>query len=186
MNDNSSPDRVFRRRERYFIDPRLQLALSLPLVATLVVVAVAYVAAIYVLPGELALKTMTAEETRRLFLRANMIYFGLAVAAILSGAIYLSHRVVGPAGVIERAVRGMTGGDSSLRLSLRPGDYFGSLASAATDLRDQLCELDEQRRQLVEEAITRLDAHDLAEVRKLLVQLGGSEAPSPPNSAAGH
>ncbi|MEE8476644.1 MAG: hypothetical protein V3T01_14910, partial [Myxococcota bacterium] len=72
----------------------------------------------------------------------------------------------------------MTRGDSSLRLSLRPGDYFGSLASAATDLRDQLRELEEQRWQLVEEAITRLDAHDLAEVRKLLVQLGGSEAPS--------
>lgn len=178
MNDNSSPDQDFKRRTRYFIEPRLQLALALPMVATLLVVGLAYVAAIYVLPGELALKTMTAEETQRLFLRANLIYFSLAVVGIGANAIYLSHRIVGPAGVIERAVRGMTGGDSSLRLSLRAGDYFGSLASATTDLRDQLCELDEQRRQLVEEAITRLDAHDLAEVRKLLVQLGGSEAPS--------
>ena len=185
MNDNPSPDGVFHRRQRYFTDPRFQLALSLPLVATLVVLAVAYVAAIYVLPGELALKTMTAEETRRLFLRANLIYFGLAVAAILSAAIYLSHRVVGPAQVVERAVRGMAGGDRSPRLSLRPGDYLGSLASATTDLRDQLRELEEQRRQLVEEAITRLDAHDLAEVRKLLVQLGGSEAPSSPEPGAG-
>ena len=185
MNDNSSPDQGFKQRARYFIEPRLQLALALPMVATLVVVGLAYIAAIYVLPGELALKTMTAEETRRLFLRAHLIYFGLAVAAILSVAIYLSHRVVGPVQVVERAVRGMAGGDRSPRLSLRPGDYLGSLASATVDLRDQLRELEEQRWQLVEEAITRLDAHDLAEVRKLLVQLGGSEAPSPLERATG-
>ena len=52
MNTNDSNDSQPRhKRERYLIDTRLQLSLALPLLATLGVVAVAYVAAIYVIPG---------------------------------------------------------------------------------------------------------------------------------------
>ncbi len=185
MSDSPSPKPGFYRRDRYFVDPRLQLALALPMLAILVVVALAYVAAVYVLPGEFALKTMTAEETRSLFLRANLTYLGLAGAALAASAIYLAHRIAGPAGVLERAVRSMQGGDYSPRLALRPRDYLQSLAEAVTDLRNQLSEQEEQRRQLVKEVAARLDVNDLAEARKLLAQLGESEAPSPPDTVAG-
>ena len=184
MSDNPSPKPGFYRRDRYFVDPRLQLALALPMLAILVVVALAYVAAVYLLPGEFALKTMTAGETRSLFLRANLIYFGLACAALLPSAIYVTHHIAGPAGVIERAVRSMQGGDYSRRLALRPGDHLLSLAEAVADLRKQLSEAEEQRRQLVKEVAACLDVNHLAEARKLLVQLEGSEAPSPPDTAA--
>ena len=185
MSDDPSPKPSFYRRERYFVDSRLQLALALPMLAILVVVALAYVAAVYLLPGQVALKMMTAEETRSLFLRANLIYFVLAGAALAAGAIYVTHRIAGPAGVIERAVRSMQGGDYSARLALRPRDDLRSLAAAVTNLCRQLREQEEQRQQLVEEVAARLDANDLAEARKLLVQLGVSEAPSPPDTAAG-
>ncbi len=185
MSDNPSPKPGFYRRDRYFVDPRLQLALALPMLAILVVVALAYVAAVYVLPGEFALRTMSAEGTRSLFLRANLIYLGLAGAGLTASAIYLTHRIAGPVGVIERAVRSMRGGDYSRRLALRPSDYLQSLAEAVSDLRSQLSEQEEQRRQLVKEVVARLEVNDLAEARKLLAQLGESEAPSPPDTVAG-
>ena len=185
MSDNPSPKPRPWQRERYFVDPQLQLTLALPMLAILGVVALAYVAAIYLLPGQAALDTMTAEETRSLFLRANLIYFGLAGAALATSAIYLTHRIAGPAGVIERAVRSMQHGGEPSRLALRPRDSLGSLAAAVSELHNRLREQDEQRRQLIEEVAARLDANDLAEARKLLVQLGVSEAPSPPDTAAG-
>ena len=185
MSDNLSPKRGCQQRERYFVDPRLQLTLALPMLAILVVVALAYVAAIYLLPGQAVLDTMTAEETRSLFLRANLTYFGLAGAALATSAIYLTHRIAGPAGVIERAVRSMQCGGDPPRLTLRPRDSLGSLATAVTELNNRLREREEQRRQIIEEVAARLDANDLAEARKLLVQLGVSEASSPPDTATG-
>ena len=185
MHDNPSSKPRFYRRDRYFVDPRLQLALALPMLAILGVVAFAYVAAVYVLPGEFALKTMTAEETRSLFLRANLIYLSLAGAGLTASAIYLTHRIAGPVGVIERAVRSMRGGDYSPRLALRPSDYLQSLAEAVSDLRNQLSEQEEQRQRLVKEVVAHLDVNDLAEARSLLAQLGASEAPPPPGTAAG-
>jgi hypothetical protein len=185
MRNNLSPKPGVQQRERYLVDPHLQLTLALPMLAILVVVALAYIAAIYLLPGHVALNTLTAEETRNLFLRSNLIYFGLAGAALTSSAIYLTHRIAGPAGVIERAVRSMQGGDDSPRLALRPNDSLQSLAVAVTELYDRLREQEEQRQQLIEEIATRLDANDLAEARKLLVQLGASEAPFPTHTAAG-
>ena len=180
MSENPNAKRPHSRRGRYFIDARLQLALAVPLLGILAVVAVAYVAAIYLLPGETALKSMTADETRSLFMRANIIYFAIAAIGVGSAAVYLTHRIAGPLFVIERALQAMQRGDYSQRLSLRPRDFLQSLATAVTKLRSQLAEEAEQRRRLVEEIAERLDASDWAEARKLLVQLGPTEEqPSP-------
>ncbi len=172
MNTNDSNDsQRSHKRERYLIDTRLQLSLALPLLATLGVVALAYVAAIYVIPGGSALKAMTAEETRALFLRANVVYFGIAAAAIVAVAIYLSHRIAGPAFVVERALRAMRGGDYGERLSLRPNDLLQPLAKVTTELRDALVAQDADRRQLVKELGACLDGNDLAGARELVAQL---------------
>ena len=180
MSENPSAEPPHSRRERYVIDARLQLALALPLLGILAVVAFAYVAAIYLLPGENVLKSMTADETRSLFMRANIIYFGIAAAAVSAAAVYLSHRIAGPLLVIERALHAMQRGDYSQRLSLRPRDFLQSLAAAVTELRSQLAEESERRSRLAEEVAERLDANDWAEARKLLVQLGSpEEQPSP-------
>jgi hypothetical protein len=185
MSDNLSPKPGTQKRERYLVDPHLQLTLALPMLAILVGVALAYIAAIYLLPGQAALDTMTAEETRSLFLRTSLIYFGLAGAALGTCAIYLTHRIAGPAGVIERAVRSMQSGDDPPRLALRLRDSLQSLAAAVNELHDRLRGQEALRQQLIEEVAARLDANDLVEARKLLVQLGGSEALSPPEIAAG-
>lgn len=175
MSEHPSPARTHIKRSRYFVDSRLQLAVVVPLLGILAVVAVAYAAAIYLLPGASALKSMSADETRSLFLRANIVYFAIAAAGIGAAAVYLTHRIAGPVVVIERALRAMQRGNYGQRLSLRPSDLLPSLAAAVRDLRSRLVEEAEQRRRLAEEVADRLDAGDLDEARKLLVQLGSPE-----------
>lgn len=177
MSDQPSESRPHFKREWYFVDAGVQLRLVLPLLAVLVVVALAYAAAIYLLPGPDAIETMTAEETRRLFLRANGVYFAVAVGALGAVAVFLSHRVAGPARVIERAVRGLRDGDYDDRLALRRGDSLKSLATAVRELRDQLREREEQRRKLGREIAARLDANDVRTARELLDRLDNPEAP---------
>ena len=183
MSENPSAKPPHSQRGRYFIDAPLQLALAAPLLGILAAVAVAYMAAIYLLPGEAALKSMTADETRSLFMRANIIYFAIAAAGVAVASIYLTHRIAGPLVVIERALQAMQRGDYNQRLSLRPSDFLQSLAAAVTELRSRLAEEAEQRCRLVEEVAERLDASDWAEARKLIVQLGPTEEqPSPTGS----
>ena len=167
MSDNSHAS----RRQRYFVDPKLQLSLALPLVGIVAIVGVAYVAALYLLPGETAIRSMTAEETRSLFLRANVIYFLIAAAGLGFVAVFLTHRIAGPVHVVEDALRAMTRGELDRRLALRPNDAMKSLAATARNLRDHLRHADEERQRLIKQASTRLEANDTASVRDLLTQL---------------
>ena len=158
-------------KRTYLVDWRLQLSLVLPLLGVLSIVGLAYAAAIYVLPGEAALSAMSAEETRALFFYTNAIYYALASAAVLSVGLFMSHRVAGPAQVIERAVRGLRRGDYEGRTSLRPSDRLLSLAEAVAELRDHLREQDGRRRLLLKQVAARLDSSEIAEALELLRQL---------------
>ncbi len=170
MSDEQDQPRPHVKR-RYLIDWRLQLSLVLPLLGVLGIVGLAYAAAIYVLPGEAALTAMTAKETRTLFFYANSIYYAIAIAALLSVALFLSHRVAGPAQVIERAVRGLRRGNYEERTSLRPSDRLVTLAEAVAELREHLREQNSRRRHLLQQVAARLDADEIAEARELLRQL---------------
>jgi len=169
MGDGAERQRYAVKRERYLVNARLQWAIMLPLVATVAVVALAHASAIY-LGGE-ALDTLSAEETRRLFLRSGLIYYGLSLALLAALAIFLTHRIAGPVLVIERAVRGLRRGEYEHRLELRPRDFLQLLAAAVSELRDDLREQDERRRSLIEEVASRLEAGDAAGARKLLAEL---------------
>jgi HAMP domain-containing protein len=168
---SDEPARSIVKRERYLIEARSQFALALPLVAIPLVVALAYALAIYLLPGEVALSAMTPEEARRISFHASLLYLAFATVAMAAAAVFLTHRFVGPARVIERAIREMSAGKYDQRVSLRPRDHLQSLASALMDLRDQLRERDERRRQLVRELASRLDEEDVKGARDLLIQL---------------
>ncbi len=163
--------RGFVKRRRYLVDRKLQLALALPLLAILLVIGLAYVAVIYLIPGQAPLHPMTAGEMRGLFLRANLIYYALAASCLLVTAIVLSHRIAGPAQVIERALRGMLRGDYEQRLSLRPSDYLQTLASAAAELREHLREEEAEQRLALFELATRLERGDAVGARELLALL---------------
>lgn len=171
MSDETKQTREIIKRTQYTVDARAQLRLALPLLAVLVVVAIAYVVAIYLLPGRTALETLSVEETRSLFLRANTIYYCVALVGLAGVSIFITQRVVGPAQVIERAVRGMQAGDYDKRLNLRPGDSLQSLAASVAELREGLREQAEQRRSLAEQIAAHLDSNDLGAARNLVAQL---------------
>jgi HAMP domain-containing protein len=163
------------KRGRYLIEARTQLAVALPLMAIPLVVALAYALAVYVLPGEAALSALTPEEARNISFRASVVYLGFAAVAMAAAAVFLTHRFVGPAWVIERAIRGMSAGEYDQRVSLRPRDHLQSLASAVTELRDELRAQDGRRRQLAREAVSLLDEDDRKGARDLLLQLAQLE-----------
>ena len=146
----------------------------------LAIVGLAYVAAIYLLPGEMALQTMTVEETWRLFRRANTTYYAITVVLRAAVAIILSHRIAGPARIIERALRGLLRGESDQRIALRPEDSLKPLATAVNELSSQLQEQEARRAKLIQEIDSRLETNDVAAARELLTELDSAEAVEDP------
>jgi hypothetical protein len=63
--------------------------------------------------------------------------------------ISMTHRVAGPAVVLERAVRGMLAGDLQQRMTLRTSDKLQGLGAALTELRDRWRH-DQERRESFE------------------------------------
>jgi prepilin-type N-terminal cleavage/methylation domain-containing protein len=176
MSDDTKKRRTAVKRTHYFIDARLQLAMVLPLLAVLALVGLAYVAAIYLLPGEMVLQTMTSEETREMFRRANTTYFAIAAVLLTSVAIFLTHKIAGPARIIERTLRGLLRGERDQRIALRPDDSLQSLATAVNELSSQLQEQDARRAKLIQEIDSRLETNDVAAARELLAELDPAES----------
>ena len=168
MSEARAQKRFIFRRWRYLIDPGLQLALALPMAGVLLGVAVSYLLAVYLLFDQASLQAMTGEETRSMFMRANLLFGGYALIFVTAGGVLLLHRIAGPALIIERAVRGMRDGEYDHRLSLRPRDGLKSLASAVAELRSDLCEREERHQALLKELVGHLAADDVAAARELL------------------
>lgn len=160
------------RRRHLLIDPSLQLRLGLQLAGVFVVIATAYVLAIYVLFDQASMESLNADEVRSLFLRANLLYGSYALVALIGAGIWLLHGISGPAMVIERAVRLLADGDASGRLTLRPGDRLQTMAAAVGELRDVLLEDQVKRRQLLAELASRIEAGELESAAELLERLG--------------
>jgi prepilin-type N-terminal cleavage/methylation domain-containing protein len=126
---------------------------------------------------------MTGEETRELFRRANATYFAIAAVLIGAVAILISHRIAGPAQIIERALRGLLRGESDQRISLRPEDSLQSLAAAANELGNKVQEQEAHRAKLIQEIDSRLETNDIDAARELLTQLGPADAAENPAEA---
>ncbi len=180
MSDQS--DRAPIKRSRYVVDTRLQWGFALPVLGIVLVMSGAYALAIYVLPGTSALTSLTAAETRDLFLHANLLYAGLTALLLVGVALLLAHRIAGPAVVIERAVKSLCRGEYEHRLSLRPGDQLHSLAGAVAELCGRLHDAEQRRERVLGEVYESLQHGDLAAARELLPQLvgPGEEVKEPP------
>jgi HAMP domain-containing protein len=126
------------RRTKYLIDWRHQLATTAQLLGVLFGVGLLYAIGLLVLPGDESVAGAGAEEARRVFLQANAIYFALGAAILGVLSVILTHRVAGPAFVLERAVQAMRRRDYTQRFTLRKRDYLQELAVAFTQLRDEL------------------------------------------------
>ena len=88
-------------------------------------------------------------------------------------AIGLTHRFVGPAFNMRRAVKAMIKGDLSNKIHLRKRDYLKDLANEINTLRDVL----EEQQQVVRDLERCLQENDLDAARELLTRLK-KEAPA--------
>lgn len=167
-----------KRRDTFIVDRELQFAFVFHFVGALALMAALYVAAVYLLPKGAVLEELTADETRVYLMRSNVVYFVLATALLCGLSVLLTHRVAGPARVIEHAVDGIREGDFSRRLTLRKRDYLKGLAAAVAQLSAHVRKREGERLAILRSIDRCLEENDLPAARELLHQLGlPEEAP---------
>ena len=116
------------RRRKYINDPKLQGAVAAYVVGSLFFVAANYVVALLVF-GVNAYVPQSGAEVRGLMIQMSVVFASLAAIHMVVLAIVLTHRVVGPMQVLEKALKGMRKGDYSKRMTLRKRDYLKSLSA---------------------------------------------------------
>jgi len=172
-----SPD---RRRSIFLVDRELQTAVTLHLLGVLLAIAGLYTLATFVLPDD-GIKGQTSEEAWAFLIRNNAIYLVLALVLLGTVSLLLTHRVAGPALVIERAIQGMQEGDYERRITLRKRDYLKGLAATVAQLAAHLRSREAGRLEVLREIDRCLEENDLPAARELLHRLGLPEgSPAPP------
>lgn len=158
----SSGQRPRALRRQYVVDGKTQFRVAGLLLAGLAVLAVIQTVALFTSFRPALEGQFDGTEVRALLLRVGLVQFGVTAVLALALGILLSHRFVGAALVLRRAIQGMRVGDSSCRLTLRSSDFLHDVASSLAQLREE----QDQRRAAVGRALTRageaLDAGDLA------------------------
>jgi len=170
--------RINRRRTR-IVDTKLQVSMAVALTGVMAGVAALYALGLYVLPSTGAMEAMNAEETRVFFLGTNLVYFAFATMVLFTVALMLTHRVAGPALVIERAIRGTMNQEFEHRLTLRKRDHLQPLAKTITEWRDQLKGTMAEQRRVAADLKNCIAEGDLEAAEELLAQLNATIPPEP-------
>ncbi|MHC4547315.1 MAG: hypothetical protein ACYTEZ_00945 [Planctomycetota bacterium] len=167
MSDQPSQKKKFFRRRRYLIDWKPQLGVVFQIVGVLCGVCVIYALGVTFLMRNEALFEVGADRFRQALLEVNAVYLAVSAGIFSLLAIGLTHRFVGPAFAMRRAVEAMKKGDYSARLTLRRRDYLKELAASLSDLREQMRERD----QVVADLERCLQENDIAAAKELVTRL---------------
>lgn len=172
MSEQAS-NKVRFRRWRYLIDWRSQLGVAWEVLAVLTCAFLLYAVGILFLTGDEPLFEIAAEDFQTFFLIVNAAF--LLVSAAIFGflAIILTHRFVGPAYVIEKAIVAMGRGDNASRLKLRKRDHLKSLAAEVEKLRARLQAEEAERAEALADLERCLVEGDNAAARELCTRLSG-------------
>ncbi len=163
------------RRRKYMIDLRLQMAITAQLLGVMLGVGFLYVLGVFFLPGSEKLDALGSQDVRDVFLRANAIYFGLGAAILGTISMLLTHRIAGPAFVLQRALGGIRKGLYDHRLGLRKRDYLKPLAAAVSSLCDDLKRLESERSQGLDDLAHCLEENDVEGAKELIKKLRAAE-----------
>lgn len=155
------------RRNRMIIDKPAQLAMAFTVTGLTAAGIVVLMASMFVLPVDAYFDRVSGADMRRSLLIIMGAFFALTVIGITLSCVVLSHRFVGPAFVVRRALAAMAEGRYDERLALRSNDYLGDLADAARVLRDELISRDEK----LEELQQAVDDGDMEAARDLVATL---------------
>jgi hypothetical protein len=77
-------------------------------------------------------------QVRALLFQVGLLQFVVTAVLGLALGVLLSHRFVGAALVLRRAIAGMRSGDHSCRLTLRKTDFLHDVATDLAALRDEM------------------------------------------------
>ena len=171
MADPIQPPRRVKIPRRYLLDPRPQLTFALLVLTALGGIGLLYASAVYFLADTGLLGGRTVAEVRSFLLMIHTAYFVVGGAILFVTVVLLTHRFVGPAYVIQRAVEGMRRGDFSVRLELRKRDCHRAVVEQLGLLRDELAEREDARQKTGQRLERCLDAGDTTGARACLQQL---------------
>jgi len=171
MANPDTTGRSLRVNRRYLLDRPSQLQFSMIVLLVVSGVGLLYAVAIYFLVDSDLLQGRSADHIRTVLLLVHVAYFMVGGILLFATVLLLSHRFVGPAYVMQRAVENMRRGDYSGRLSLRKGDFHAGLAKQLRDWRGELVAQDDARMEILARLQRCMDEGNEAEARRLVAQL---------------
>ena len=162
-------------RWRYIVDWRSQVGVTSQVVGVMSGICIMYAFGVFFLTQNSALLDMGPDAFRAFLLKVNAIYL-IASATIFSVlTILLTHRFVGPAVALERAVRLMLKGERGRQITLRKRDYLRPLAKSLEELRVEL----DKRDDALQNLDRCLEEGDVAGAKELLAGVKSSESGAP-------
>lgn len=171
MADPAQPPKRASIHRRYLIEPRSQLGFAGLVLCVLAGIGLLYASAVFFLADTDLLRDRSVGEMRTVLLLVHTAYFVVGGAILFVTVLLLTHRFVGPAYVMHRAVEGMRRGDYSARLRLRRRDCHRDLVAQLRLLRDEMAEREDAQQGTLERLDAYLAAGDAAGARALLQEL---------------
>lgn len=161
------------RRWRYIVDWKPQLSFVAEVVGVLVGVCIAFavVTFLLVLNRNDATAKLHPDEIWSFLLQITAIFMVVSTVVFVLLSIAISHRFLGPALVIRRAVQAMTDGWYDRRVRLRRRDYLKPLAARVEELSAVLATREAEQDQIIEDLHRCLDENNLDTARALLDRL---------------
>ncbi len=162
-------------RWKYVIDARMQFSVLYMVLGVLALTSFAFIGAAVTLPESDALVGLTPTEVSTLTIQIAAVYFLFSFASLTWITLVLTHRVAGPAFVLERAVREMDRGNFESRTRLRKKDYLKSLSEALTEHASTLREERAMRLESLDRILESVRAGDVAVAESLLKSLAARD-----------
>ncbi|MHC4930888.1 MAG: hypothetical protein ACYTGV_01680 [Planctomycetota bacterium] len=159
------------RRRHYIIDSKSQIGPTSQIVTTLIIVCIVFAVGLLYFTKDNPLFEMDADEFRGFILQVFALYLLVSVTIFSVMVISLTHRFVGPANVIQRALTGILEGEYTRRVTLRRKDHLKSLAESVDDLREKLRVREESRHKLLADLERCLVERDLSAASELVQRL---------------
>jgi len=151
---------------------------------TLVLGAFFAAVAALVLPHGVAAEGLTPKEVTALVIRVLGVYFLFTMGTLVWFAVRWTHRVAGPAQVLEKAVRALGDGDLDARTKLRKKDYLQGLAEAVRLHVENLRAERSARADVLERLAGTLEVRDFESAKALVRELAAVDGhDSAPDSA---
>ncbi len=171
-------------RRQYIVDGKTQFRVAGLLVCGLAVLALVQTVALFTGFQPPVDGQFDGPHVRALLLRVGLVQFGVTALLALALGILLSHRFVGAALVLRRAIRGMLAGDSSQRLTLRSTDFLHALSADILELRTHQAQGRESLARALSRAERALEAGDIAQAQADLALARQTLAPAAAPPAA--